>query len=205
MDRPSRPSTLAPPTILERRLQLVEGFARASRNLQASMSVRVPRTGYGVWGTPPNGRQGRTLTIRTAARSPVRVVILLAAASATRMPPAFVELTTCNPRSSRRAHGKSRNDPPPAQGLEDSNGRSCPCLCRCSSRRPFQIGIATRSCPSAATMRARVNSPARTVREARSGGSKRTRPSISGASAYVRPTAPFLPRAGAESDEAFKK
>ena len=44
-----------------------------------------------------------------------------------------------------------------------------------------------------------VKSPARTVFEAFSGASSRTRPSISGASAYVRPQPPLRPSADAES------
>ena len=62
-----------------------------------------------------------------------------------------------------------------------------------------QTGRATRSCPSVPTMRARVNSPTLRVLLIFSGGSRRTTPSISGASAYERPMPPFLPMPGAES------
>ena len=49
--------------------------------------------------------------------------------------------------------------------------------------RPAQIGSATRSWPSVPTMRARVNSPTLSCLLTFSGGKRRTRPSISGASA----------------------
>jgi hypothetical protein len=49
--------------------------------------------------------------------------------------------------------------------------------------RAAQIGSATRSCPSTPRTRARVNSPTLSVLLIFSGGSRRTTPSISGASA----------------------
>jgi hypothetical protein len=51
------------------------------------------------------------------------------------------------------------------------------------AQRHNHMGIATKSCPCAATMRALVNSPTFKVLLIFSGGSKRTTPSISGASA----------------------
>ena len=60
-----------------------------------------------------------------------------------------------------------------------------------------QMGCATKSWPSVPTMRAEVNSPTFMVLLIFCGGNKRTTPSISGASAYERPTPPFLPKPGA--------